>query len=148
MPGMTRNVPPMRSAVWRTVATGWTTSRSPANTSDGAGSGPAPTLVVMNGSIHQFRTSRTARPLSGRRRSRIASRRALGVRSRLWWRIRWRSGLTAEVQNGSTRWTPKAVIASSMEEPLTPQGADGAIRTRACGETRRAAIWLTSPPME
>jgi hypothetical protein len=35
-----------------------------------------------------------------------------------------------------------------MLEPLTPQGGEGASSTSACGCTRRAAIWQTSPPME
>jgi len=44
--------------------------------------------------------------------------------------------------------TPKAVTASSIEDPVTPHGGEGASRARAAGFTRRAASWQTRPPIE
>ena len=75
IPGSSMYAAPARAAQLRTVGGECTTSRPPTIIS--VGQGAAPTLVVMNGSSHQFRTSRTARALSGRKRSSTASRSAL-----------------------------------------------------------------------
>ena len=138
----------MRRAVSRTLAGAWMRSRSPTSASAGAFSGPGPTLVVMNGSIHQFSVCANARPLSWRNRATAASRAGLRTRFRPLCIIRLRLGAMAPDQNGVVICMPKAVIASSRLATPTPQGALGASNATARTGMRAATSWTTRPPRE
>ena len=62
--------------------------------------------------------------------------------------MRLRSGSRAPDEKEPIIWTPKAVTASSMLDPATPQGSEGASSTNASTGVRRATSWATRPPME
>ena len=148
--GMTSKAAPIRSA---TAARGGRrmdhvalAGRSPAPARRSA---PGPTLVVMNGSSHQFSVSRTACALSGR--SRATRGLALGAAhavEAVGCASGSRSGAGAPEENGAQHLHAEGGRASSRLEPATPQGGEGASSTRARDRRARAASCATSPPME
>ena len=137
--GITLKAAPIRSATarrWR--ANG---PRRPGRRSPGSAprSRPAPTLVVMKGSSHQFSVSRTARrsPGAAARRRRRARPWACGRGCR-------RASARGRARSRPSAERPEHLhaegrAASSRLEPATPQGGEGASSTSA----RRSAA---APP--